>query len=349
MKRPTQKDVAQRAGVSRSTVSYVLNDQTQLKIPISEETRQRVMDAIAEIGYEPDARAQSLRGGHTKIIGVIIPVIQNPFFWQTLSGISEALKEAGYSLHLSHNPQTSQQGAYMVSELARQHMDGYILLVAVKYLLPELTNYLRKAGQPVVEITATEAEFDHVVHGYSSGTRAVMAHLLELGHRRIGFIYGVTQEVQGYDRLLPYRQVLQEAGLDTFEVRCGDQMKDAYQAAYTLLNRPDRPTATLVINDMLAIAVMRAASDLGLAVPGDLSVAGFDDIEFSSYVVPSLTTVSGKAEDSGRDAVRLLLNRFADPDLPKQVTTTRVQLIVRESTGLVRQPEKGQYPPTKRN
>jgi LacI family transcriptional regulator len=336
MKRPTQKDVALKAGVSRSTVSYVLNDQTQLKIPISEETRQRVMQAIAEIGYEPDAQAQSLRGGHAKIVGVIIPVIQNPFFWQTLSGISDSLQEAGYSLHLSPDPQNSQQGAYIVRELTRQRMDGFILLAAVKYLQPELTNYLRKAGQPVVEITSTEAEFDHVIHGYSSGTRALMTHLLELGHRRIGFVYGVTQEVQGYDRLLPYRQMLQEAGLSTFEAHCGDQMADAYQAAYTLLNRPDRPTAMLVINDMLSIAVMRAANDLGLSIPNDLSVAGFDDIAFSSYIVPSLTTVSGKAEDSGRDAVRLLLQRFVEPDLPRQVIEAEVQLIVRESTGPVR-------------
>src|SRR5690606_34036615 len=102
MKRPTQKDVAQKAGVSRSTVSYVLNDQAELKIPISDETRQRVMDAVVELGYEPDARAQSLRRGTTNIVGVIMPVIQNPFFWQTLSGISNALQEAGYSLHLSH-------------------------------------------------------------------------------------------------------------------------------------------------------------------------------------------------------------------------------------------------------
>jgi LacI family transcriptional regulator len=335
MKRPTQKDVAQKAGVSRSTVSYVLNDQTQLKIPISEETRQRVMQAIADIGYEPDARAQSLRGGHAKIVGVIIPVIQNPFFWQTLSGISDALQGAGYSLHLSHNPQNSQQGAYIVRELTRQPVDGFILLAALKYMVPQLTAYLRKAGAPVVEITATEAEFDHVIHGYSSGTHVLMTHLLELGHRRIGFVYGVTQEVQGYDRLLPYRQMLQEAGLPTFEAHCGDQLKDAYQAAYSLLSRADRPTAVLVINDLLAIAVMRAANDLGLKIPDDLSVAGFDDIPFSSYIVPSLTTVSGQAEESGRDAVRLLLQRFAEPDLPRQVTQSEAQLIVRESTGPV--------------
>jgi LacI family transcriptional regulator len=341
MKRPTQKDVAKKAGVSRSTVSYVLNDQEDLKIAISDETRQRVMEAIAELGYEPDARAQALRRGNTNIVGVIIPVIENPFFWQTLTGITDALRDAGYSLHLYHNPQDLRQGAYTVRELTRQRVEGFILLAAVKYMLPSLSDYLRSAGQPIVEITASEAEFDHVMHGYSEGTRLLMQHLLDLGHRQIGFIYGVTREVQGLDRLLVYRQVLDEEGLSEsrrFEVHCGDQMKDAYQAAYDLLNQEDRPTALLVINDMLSIAVMRAAHDLGLVIPDDLSIAGFDDIPFSTYITPRLTTVSGLAEQSGRDAVQLLLARLAEPDLPRQVTSTRVELVVRESTGPVRLP-----------
>src|SRR4051812_34464621 len=101
--RPTQVDVAKLAGVSRATVSYVLNDQVGQKIPISAETRQRVMDAITELGYEPDASAQSLRRGHTKIIGVVFPVIQNPFFWNIFAGISSELQLAGYSLHLSQH------------------------------------------------------------------------------------------------------------------------------------------------------------------------------------------------------------------------------------------------------
>jgi LacI family transcriptional regulator len=336
MKRPTQKDVAHRAGVSRSTVSYVLNDQIELKIPISAETRQRVLQAIAELGYEPDARAQALRLGHTRIVGVIIPVIHNPFFWQILSGITDALQEAGYSLHLSHFPLDEKQESSTIRELTRERVDGFILLAAVKYLLPRLTEYLRKAGRPVVEVTATRAEFDHVVHGYSDGTRALMQHLFELGHRRIGFIYGVDQEIQGFDRLNIYRQMLRDNEMSdsaAYEVHCGVTLEDAYQAAHALLQRPDRPTALLVINDMLAIAVMRAAGDLDLRIPGDLSVAAFDDIPFSSYTMPRLTTVSGKAEESGRDAVRLLLRRFAEPELPQQVTTSGVQLIVRESTG----------------
>jgi LacI family transcriptional regulator len=342
MPRPTQKDVARLAGVSRSTVSYVLNDQTQLKIPISDETRQKVMQAIAELGYEPDERAQSLIRGNSKTVGVIIPVLDNPYFWQMFSGISDELQDAGYSLHLSRHPLDAQQESNTIRELMRRRVDGFILLAAVKYLLPRLIDDLRKADLPVVEITAAKAEFDHVIHDYSNGTHALMAHLLELGHRRIGFIYGVAQKVEGFDRLLTYRQILEEAGIssnDAFEMHCGDKLEDAYQAAYALLSRQDRPTALLVINDMLAIAVIRAANDLGLGIPKDLSIAGFDDIPFSSYISPRLTTVSGKAEESGRDAVRLLLRRFADPDLPQQVTTANVELIVRESTGPV--PEEG--------
>jgi LacI family transcriptional regulator len=338
MKRATQKDVADKAGVSRSTVSYVLNDQKELKVPISEETRQRVLDAMAELGYEPDARAQSLRRGHSKIVGVIIPTVLNPFFWQILFGISSELQSAGYSLYVSLDAMHPDQEDNALRKLVQQSVDGYILLASLKRLSSKLTEYMRKSGLPTVEITATETEFDHVVHSYASGTYALMSHLLELGHQRIGFIYGVTQEVQGSDRLIAYRQALDEAELigdGSYEVHCGDTLEDAYQAAYTLLSRQDRPTAVLVVNDMLAMAVMRAAGDLGLAIPGDVSIAGFDDIPFSSYTLPRLTTVSGKAEQSGRDAVQLLLRRLAEPDLPPQVAASDVQLIVRESTGPV--------------
>lgn len=335
MKRPTQADVARKAGVSHATVSYVLNEQPDAKASISPETRQRVLDAIAELGYEPDARAQSLRRGTTKTVGVIIPTIQNPFFWQILLGISGELQAAGYSVYLSLHPE---RGDGALRELVQQRVDGFILLVAVKRLSLPLMNYLRQSGRPTVEITGTEAEFDCVNHSYASGTRELMAHLLNLGHRRIGFIYGVSQEMQGLDRLIAYRQALQEAGIpdsEALEAHCGDTMKDAYEATYSLLNRPERPTALVVINDMLATAVMRAAGDLGLTIPGDLSVAGFDDIPSSSYMMPRLTTVSGDAEESGREAVRLLLRRFAEPHLPQQVTKAGMHLIVRESTGPV--------------
>src|SRR5215510_14405296 len=139
MSRPRQIDVARKAGVSRATVSYVVNGQTNPKIPISPETRQRVLHAIAELGYEPDASAQSLRRGNTKTVGVLFPILQNPFFWQLLYGIASELQAAGYSLHLSQSPTDSDKESHSIRELAQYRFDGFILLSPINSLPPKLS------------------------------------------------------------------------------------------------------------------------------------------------------------------------------------------------------------------
>jgi LacI family transcriptional regulator len=336
MKRPTQADVARIAGVSRATVSYVMNDQVDQRIPISPETRQRVMDAINQLGYEIDASAQSLRSGETKTLGVLLPLYENPYFWQLLYGISTEAEAAGYSLLLSHNPLTPEQERLSLRELAQHRIDGLILMISFKLLPLSILTQLRKSTRPIVEITNIESEFDHVLGGYSDGTHALMAHLFALGHRRIGFVYGVVDVSQIYDRLLPYRQILHDSGLpvdETLIQECGPHLEDGYEAALRLLSRPDRPTALLVINDLLAMAALRAAADLGLRVPGDVSIASFDDIPFGNYSVPRLTTVSTNPEQNGRDAVRLLIKRLNEPDRPREVITAEWRLVIRESTG----------------
>ncbi len=336
MKRPTQVDVARLAGVSRATVSYVLNDPTDQRIPISPETRQRVLDAIAELGYEINARAQSLRSGETKTIGVLLPLYENPYFWQILQGISSEAEAAGYNLLLAHNPLTPERENQSVKELAEQRVDGLILLIGFKLLPESVLNQLRKSPCPVVELSATDSEFDSVHQGYGAGTRVLMSHLIELGHQRIGFVYGVTIPSQGFDRLDAYRRTLEEAGLPHDEnlVRaCGPLMEDGYEAAQYLLTQPNRPTALIAINDLLGTAAIRAAIDLGLRVPDDVSIAGFDNIPFANFTVPRLTTVSGLAEQDGRDAVRLLLKRLNEPDRPREVITSGWRLCIRESTG----------------
>ena len=340
MKPPTQADVARIAGVSRATVSYVLNDQVAQRIPISPETRRRVLDVIAELEYEPDARAQSLRRGNTRTIGVLIPLYENPHFWQILRGISAEAEASGYSVLLSHSTLTPEQEHRSLRELAQQRVDGLILLVGFKYLPPSVIEQLRKAGRPVVEMSSTSSEFDHVFTSYSAGTCALLQYLFELGHRRIGFVYGVQMEAQGYDRLLTYRQVLQDSAIldETLIQECGASMENGYQAALQILSRPNRPTALLVINDLLAMAVVRAATDLGLRVPEDISVASFDDIPFANYTVPRLTTVSGQPEQDGRNAVRLLLKRLNEPNRPTEIIQGDWQLLIRESTG--RAPEQ---------
>ncbi len=335
MKRPTQKDVAQRAGVSRSTVSCVLNGQTNQKVPISPETREKVLQAIAELGYEPDVRAQSLRRGSSKTIGVLFPTLQNPHFVHVLSGIQSAAQEANYSLHLSQSSLTLEQERLNLRDLIQQQVDGFILLSHFKLLPSTMLRHLQESGSPIVQITTTGSEFDHVRNGYSAGTHALMSHLLELGHKRIGFVYGVVEASQAYDRLLPYREALQQAGLPVDESLvqvCGITMEAGYEAARSLLSRPDRPTALLVASDLLAIATIRAATDLGMTVPQDVSVAGFDDIPFSNYIVPRLTTVSASPEQNGRDAVHLLLKRLEDPTRPREIIVAETELKIREST-----------------
>ena len=275
MKHPTQADVARLAGVSRATVSYVVNNQTQ-RIPISEETRQRVLDAIASLGYEIDARAQALRSGETKTIGVLLPIYENPFFWQILSGISSEAEASGYSLLLAHNSLTPEQENQSIRELAEQRVDGLILLMGFKQLSEPAFSQLRASSRPIVEISATISDFDCVNQGYGDGTHALMNHLMALGHERIGFIYGVALESQGFDRLDAYRQSLEKAGLpydETLVCNHGQLIEDGYQAALDLLTRSDRPTAIIAINDLQGIATLRAAADLGLRVPEDLSIA----------------------------------------------------------------------------
>jgi LacI family transcriptional regulator len=167
--------------------------------------------------------------------------------------------------------------------------------------------------------------------------------LLSLGHRRIGLIYGVAAHELGEDRLKPYQASLQAAGLPDEEwlVECGPTIEDGYQAAIKLLKRDMRPTAVIAINDLLAISALRAAADLGLRVPGDLSLVGYDDIPLASYIVPRLTTVTKDALAMGRTACAMLLARIQNPDLPRQQRHSPTRLIVRESTGPVPAAQKG--------
>jgi LacI family transcriptional regulator len=177
---------------------------------------------------------------------------------------------------------------------------------------------------------------DSVSSEYHEATREVMAYLMSLGHRRIGFIYGVGGREHGMDRLQPYLDSLTEANIPIGEdllARCGPTVEDGYQAAMKLLRLTPRPTALITINDLLAISVMRAATDLGLRIPNDLSLVGFDNILLSNYLVPRLTTVTKDAPDLGKKAFELLLARIQNPDLPRQQLHSSARLVIRESTG----------------
>lgn len=338
MNRPTQVDVARLAGVSRATVSYVLNGQTEGRVPISEETRQRVLEAIEELGYEPDARAQALRSGSTKTIALIIPDLRNPHFCEYATGIEEAARAAGYHLLLSSTTMNDEYAVEIFKDLARRRFDGLILASSFILQSEEAQNTLeqvRKRGLPIVELSENYG-VDSVSADYREATRQVMSYLLSLGHRRIGLIYGIGGHEYAEDRLQPYRESLESAKIDIdtrLMVECGPTIEDGYQAAKKLLRLSARPTALIAVNDLLAMGALRAANDLGLRIPRDLSLVGYDDIPMADYLVPRLTTVSKDAYTLGTTAFEVLMARMQSPDLPRQQVQSAARFIIRESTG----------------
>ena len=338
MNRPTQVDVARLAGVSRATVSYVLNGVKEGRVPISDETRQRVLDAIEELGYEPDARAQALRSGNTNTIALIIPDLRNPHFCELATGIEEAARASGYHLLLSSTTLNDEYAVEIFKDLSRRRFDGLIL--ASSFILKSeeaqaTLEQIRKRGLPIVEISEHYG-VDSIGTDYSEVSREVMFYLLSLGHRRIGLIYGVGGHELAEDRRQPYLAGLEAAGISVDEsliVECGPTIEDGYQAARKLLALPSRPTAIIAVNDLLSMGAMRAAADAGLRVPNDLSLVGYDDIPMANYLVPRLTTVSKDAHTSGKQAFEILMRRMQNSDLPRQKIRTAARLLIRESTG----------------
>jgi len=338
MNRPTQADVARRAGVSRATVSYVLNGNVKKGSPISDETQKRVLDVIEELGYEPDARARALRSGSTNTIALMIPDLRNPHFGEYATGVEEAAREAGYHLLLSSTNLSDENAVDIFRDLAQRRFDGLIIIdpfIVKSKEAREILARIRKRRLPIVEMNEYDA-INSTPSDYRAATKEIVSYLLSLGHRQIGLVYGVANHELGLDRLQPYQESLNMAGIainSNLIVECGPTSEEGYQAAMKLLRLESRPTAIIAINDLLAISTIRAATDLGLRVPDDLSVVGFDNIPMTNYLTPRLTTVTKDAYRAGRNAMEVLLARMQNPNIHHQVIHIPAKLIIRESTG----------------
>lgn len=341
MKRPTQVDVARLAGVSRATVSLVINNQADGKVVISEETRLRVRKAVEELGYEPDHHAQVLRSGGTKTIGMILIDMINPHYWEHAEGIEQEARARGYNVLVFKHTTDPDYVQQIFRDLAARRIDGLVVtgsLINVSTVARKALANIHKYRLPVVELSdrIPDYEIDCLVSDYRQATVEVMDHLFGMGHRRIGLVYGVVNPCHADDRMEPYQASLKSAGLpvdDDLIVFTGPTIEDGFQAANRLLRLPNPPTAIIAINDLLAIGVLRAATDHGLRVPADLSIVGYDDIPLANYISPRLTTATKKISNRGQDAVRLVLERLQNPEKPYQVLYSPSRLIIRESTG----------------
>jgi DNA-binding LacI/PurR family transcriptional regulator len=324
-------EVARRAGVSKSTASRALGRTGY----VSDDTRRRVEQAAAEIGYVPSTSAVSLATGKTQNIGVVMPYLNRWFFAEVLEGIQESLLERGLDLTLyDAKPGTSGRARIFEDFLARKRFDG---LIAVG-LEPDddEVDRLVSLGRPVVNVVGPTESTTVVAIDDDYAARLATEHLVALGHRRIAFIGGSPRRHWAQvdrRRLDGYLAAMADAGLadHTSHIASEVTLPGGYASAVDVLgDARDRPTAIVATCDEVAIGAIIAARRLGVQVPSDLSVIGIDDHEFAEMF--SLTTLRQVPREQGRVAVELLLDHIADPDRPQSVIRMKAKLVVRNST-----------------
>ncbi len=334
-KRATMREVAELAGVSRTTVSFVLNNTPHTNI--SPETRRRVFEAARRLNYVPDSKAVTLVTGRTHMLGLVMrqtpwQIYADAFLGNVLLGLSSAIEFAGY--HVLVHPLTSDMS---YDQLARsQKVDG-LILSGPMVKEPELAS-LHAEGTPVVVQGTTEPrDIPSVDVDNAHAARLAVEHLLRLGHRRIGHITNAPLAyAAAQDRLMGYRQALGMAGVpfDERRVREGNFTDESGAAAMTaLLDLPDPPTAVFIASDVVALGALQAIRERGLCVPDDISLVGFDDIPLVRHLDPALTTIHLPAFELGKRAGEMLLCLVWGQKLPQTRLLLETELIVRDSTG----------------
>ena len=323
-------DVAREASVSYATVSRVINNNEHVK-PC---TRERVLKAMAGLGYEVNRQARSLAGGCSNIIGLLVPDLGTGYIGEIIHGIDDELSAVQYDLMLyTTHERKAKEASYAVS-LARGTVDGLLLV------LPRnpgaYREILNRQNVPYILIDHQgTGEADAAVGATNQqGAYEATRYLLQLGHRRIGFITGTMGMGCSQERLAGYQQALADWGgeVDPQLVREGDfHQPRGYTAAKELLALPQPPTAIFASNDVSAFGVMEAVRDCGLRIPDDISVIGFDDIPQASSVRPPLTTVRQPLEQMGRTATQMLLESIKNPRHVAKRVELSTGLMIRES------------------
>lgn len=333
---PTIKDVAERAGVSPSTVSRVIADSPK----ISDATKRRVRQAMRELRYHPNAIARSLVRQSSRSIGLLLSrspeaALHNPFFPEVIRGISSIAQSARYNLLLSTSSTSEEERSECLGLLRERRVDGVILL-ASRWNDP-LVEMLSSDGHPFVVVGRVPGPSD-LCWVNNDNVKAAMeatAHLIALGHERIAFLGGPADLIVSHDRLEGYKMALSEARIP-FDERLVREthfsVEEGAAAALDILRLAPDVTGFVCIDDLLALGVLRAAADSGRRVPEELSVVGFNDNPLCAYIKPSLSSVRIPIFDMGAEAARLLIDWLAG-SRPREGTLLPAKLMVRDSTG----------------
>lgn len=327
----TIRDVAKRAGVGVGTVSRVLNDNPS----VSDSTRQKVLAAIAELDYTPNPIARRLSLRKTLTIAAIAPFFTRPIYVERLRGVEYALADSEYDLVLFNVETVDRRSDYFRKVSRRERIDG-LLVITLSPHDADVQRFLQ-TGVPTVLVDAYHPLLSRVVIDDVAGGLLATQHLIELGHRKIGYVSDPLENpfnfVASRNRYTGYRQALLEAGLPfrpEYHREAEHGREQARKITRELLALSDPPTAIFAASDTQAIGVLEAARDAGLAVPQDLSVIGYDDIEIAEYL--DLTTIRQPSFALGIEGVELLLETIAEPSLPPKEVQLPIELIVRGTT-----------------
>jgi DNA-binding LacI/PurR family transcriptional regulator len=332
----TIKDVARHAGVTHSTVSRALRGSPL----ISAETTQRVRQAAQDLGYQASAAARSLKTHSSKVLGAVVSNIDDPFFGEVLQGIEDTVQKNGYSLFIASSQHDQERQRIIVRALREHRVDG--LIICSTSFGAEQYRHISESGIPIVVINNQAAE-DYkysIYHDDAGGSQEITNYLLNLGHTRIAYLGNSLSGRTTLDRQAGFLQAMQSAGLAVAEQHLinlpGASPEQGFTVVDHLLTLSPRPTALICYNDMLATGVMRGLQQAGYHVPGDFSVCGFDNITFSAYTSPPLTTFDQPKRFIGVEAARLLLGLLQPAEAPAanepSIRKLKGHLLVREST-----------------
>ena len=333
-RRPTMKDVAAHAGVSLSTVSYVLNDSG----PVASDRRARVLDAIRILNYTPNESARSLKRRSASTIGLIVPDLANQYFALVAEGVEREASERGVLVVLCVPQATGKSDDFYAQLLRSQRLDGVVYLSATG-TLPSLILELTRSGAVVlVDEQMPGFKLPAVVADNRRGAREIAQHVIGAGHQRIALIGGPAPLWSADQRLAGYREALAAAGHNPDEVPFlgGDyRQRSGYELAAKALDvaPAERPTALICANDLMAFGALEYCRTQGIQVPADLMIVGFDDVPTASLVTPRLTTIRQPATDLGAAAARLLFALIADEEEATPPMPFPTTLMERESVG----------------
>ncbi len=313
------------AGVSMTTVSHALS----AKRPVSPETASRIQAAIEELGYVPSSAARMLQAGRTLMIGLVVPDVSDPFFGSLAVGVEQAADESGYGVVLSSSSHASERHARYFDLLRSRTIDGLIYVAGDAGRDPQLAELARSF--PVVLADEWVAGFDRIpliAADHRMGGRLVGEHLRALGHRVVSVVSGPPGLRSADDRMAGFREIFPQAA-----VIAGDFTEEtaARATGEHLASRAEPPTAIFAVNDLSALGAIDALLAAGLSVPGQVSVAGFDDVAFARRLQPPLTTVHQPIDEIGGLATRTLIELIGGA-APVSPPPRPVELVVREST-----------------